>query len=266
MRIAFLTNIAAQLSLVGYLSPHPLRAQEPPVASVAPPNLPPATKLEAFKPAAGSILTIGYTQLGKVSGVRVDVREMKDANGNTVRGLLVDVTESQYREERSFVDADEIPELLKGLDALLAVNSNPTRFEQFEVRYTTRGELEITAFNSSQGGIQYAVEAGRTLKAQRFLGAGDMRKFRDMVQRASANSAPTQGMQMTQPPGASPAGPSTASTNQVPPGMKWVVDQKSRKYYALDCPAGANIPAADRQYYATESSVILAGFTRGNDC
>src|SRR5208282_4154515 len=95
-------------------------APQPAQASV---NPPPATKMEGFKPAAGSVLTLGYDELGKVGGVSVDVREMRDAKGANVRGLLVDVTQNQYRQERSFVDADEIPELLKGFDALLDVKA-----------------------------------------------------------------------------------------------------------------------------------------------
>ena len=103
---------------------------------------------------------------------------MRDAKGSGVRGLLVEVTESQYRKERSFVDADEIPELLKGFDALLEVKANPTPFKSFEVRYTTRGELQLTAFSSANGSILFAVQAGRTLKAQRVgLGAADMQKL-----------------------------------------------------------------------------------------
>ncbi len=160
-----------------------LRAQQaqPPQA---PP--PPATKIEGFKPAAGSVLTIGYDDLGIVSGISVDVREMKDQRNIPVRGLLVEVRESQYRTERSFVDADEIPELLKGFDALLEVKSNPTQFQNFEVRYTTRGELELTAFNSSNGTIMYAVQTGRVMKAQKIgLSTAEMQKLRSLFVAAS---------------------------------------------------------------------------------
>lgn len=221
--------------------------------------LPPATKLEGFKPAAGSIVTLGYTDLGKVSGVAVDVREQRDVSGNTVRGLLVDVTESQYRRERSFVDADEIPELIRGLDALLQIRSNPTQFKNFEVRYTTRGELELIAFNNTQGGIQYAVKAGRPLTAQRFLDRDDMQKFRGMVARALGS--PSDGSQSR-----TQVEPSRNSGNQAPPGTNWVADTKTRTYYAVECAAARDIADADRLYYGTESSVKAAGFRRANEC
>jgi hypothetical protein len=59
------------------------------------------------------------------------------AKGEQVRGLVVEVYESHYREGRAFVDADEVPELLKGIDAMLEIESNRTSFKNFEVRYET---------------------------------------------------------------------------------------------------------------------------------
>ena len=152
-----------------------------PGALVPPP--PPATKLEAFKPAAGSVLTLGYNVLGKVSGVSVEEREMRDSKGGIVRGVVVDVTQGEYREERSFIDADELPELIKGIDALLAVKTNPTPFQNFEVRYTTQGELQITAYNNDTQ-VRYAVQAGRVLKAQVFTDADGIRRLQTMFQKA----------------------------------------------------------------------------------
>jgi hypothetical protein len=145
----------------------------------APVPPPPATKLEAFQPAAGSILTFGYHDLGSAGCcVTVDARRMADSKGNAVNGMVVEVHESEYRVERSFVDVDEIPELIKAMDALLEVKTNPTKFENFEVRYSTRGELQITAFNSKRGKISYSVKAGRVVAAQQFIDEGDMQKLR----------------------------------------------------------------------------------------
>ena len=179
-------------ALVGLLlSASQLEAQvAPPVAPVT--SLLPATKIEAFKPAAGSVVTLGYDELGGVRGVSVDVRELRDGGSKAagVRGLLVEVTESQYRKERSFVDADEIPELLRGIDALMGVKANPTTFKNFEVRYTTKGELRLTVFNSGAE-IKYAVDAGRTLKATKYVDADDMRKLRDMFAAAQTKLSGT---------------------------------------------------------------------------
>lgn len=129
---------------------------------------------------------MGYDELGAVGGVSVDVREMRDSKGAVVRGLVVEVVESQYRKERSFVDADEISELLKGIDALLEVKANPTTFKSFEVRYTTRGELQLTAFNTSNGSVLFAVQTGRVVRAQRVgLTEADLQKLRSFFEAAS---------------------------------------------------------------------------------
>jgi hypothetical protein len=174
MTVLVLCSVGAARQLAAQVAP-----PGGPAAQAAQASLPPATKLEGFKPAAGSVVTIGYDELGGLAGVSVDVREMRDAKGSGARGLLVEVTESQYRKERSFVDADEIPELLKGIDALLDVKANPTQFKSFEVRYTTRGELQLTAFNTSNNSILFAIQVGRGLKAQRVgIGASDMQKLR----------------------------------------------------------------------------------------
>ncbi len=157
------------------------RAQVPPTQTPAQqPAPPPATRLEGFRPDAGTIVTFGYNELGSVSGVSVEVREARATRGAAVRGLVVEVTQSEGRQERAFVDADEIAELIRGLDALLGVTANPTTFRNFEVQYTTRGELQLTAFNNGSGNLSFAVRAGRLTQAQRFLNSGDMQRLRSM--------------------------------------------------------------------------------------
>jgi hypothetical protein len=144
------------------------------------PTSPPATKMEAFEPAVGSVVTMAYDNFATgIIGISVDAREMRDSKGSNVRGLVVEVRESEYRTERSFVDTDEIPELLKGIDALLAIQSNPTAFKNFEVRYKTKGGLQLTAYNAS-GSIAFAVQAGKTITAQKVgVTQANIMKLRD---------------------------------------------------------------------------------------
>jgi len=129
-------------------------------------------------------MTFGYNNLGNVSNIAVDARELSDTRGGLVRGVAVEITQSEYREERSFVDADELPELIRGIDALLAVKTNPTRYENFEVRYTTKGDLQITAFNSGQK-ISYAIRTGRVTTAQAFIDEVGLQKLRAIFQAAN---------------------------------------------------------------------------------
>jgi hypothetical protein len=165
----------------------PVKAQSP---STQPTASAPTTKLEGFTPASGTLLLKGYDTIGTAAyGVSVDAQERKDARGAVVRGLVVEVKEiggttRLEREGRSFVDADEIPELLKGLDALLAIKVNPTQYKNFEAEYTTRGELMLIAFNNSKGEISYALRAGRSLPATRYLKVEEMQKVRGLIEAA----------------------------------------------------------------------------------
>lgn len=171
----------------------PVAAQStdpPPPPTVMAPPLAPATRLEGFRPATGSVLTLGYDDLGDVGGVSVDVREMRDTQGGRVRGVVVEIRESPSLREQSFVDADEIPELLNGFDALLAITANPTQFRSFEVRYATKGEFEMTASSTRNRGILYSVEVGRLLKARRAgLNAGELHQLRTLFEAASQKLA-----------------------------------------------------------------------------
>jgi hypothetical protein len=174
------------------------QSEAPPVRDivVAPSDvaLPPATKLEGFTPAPGSIVTIGFDPLRGlqiVTGVNVEVREVHDDRGDGARGLVVRVVEGDARRDFSYVDADEVPSLLAGIDALLQVTTNPTAFAMFEVRYATRGELEFTVFNNPRGEIVYAIQAGRAVRAQRVLSTSDMSRLRGLLDAAQARLTAT---------------------------------------------------------------------------
>jgi hypothetical protein len=129
---------------------------------------------------------MGSGPMGNLSGVSVEVREFRSSNKPTVRGVVVTVTESQYREELSFVDEDEIGELLRGMDALLAVTSNPTAFLDFEVRYATRGELTVIVYKNTRADrIEYGVQAGRVVRASRVgLERRDFEQLRAFIESA----------------------------------------------------------------------------------
>ena len=163
-------------------------AAQPPPPALLPP-LPPATMLEGFPQPIGSMLTLGYDELGDIGGVSVDVREIRDTRGAHVRGLVVEIAASPTSSEQSLVDADEIPGLLKAVDDLVAITANPTQFKSFEVRYMTRGELALTASSSRNRGIVFGVEVGRLAKVRRPLTAGEMHQLRTLFEVASQKLA-----------------------------------------------------------------------------
>ena len=121
------------------------------------------SKLSELRAREGTMLTLGYTDLGKVSikagqystdDIAVDAREMRVSDVNS-RGLLI-----THDTERDFVDEDEIAPLLAGMDSLFATKANPTKFRMFERSYETRDGFRFTAFSSSKGDVSFAVHVG----------------------------------------------------------------------------------------------------------
>jgi hypothetical protein len=182
-----LAGLAAQAAAQNEPRAFP-QAQQPPML-VGPP-LPPATQIEGFRAPLGSVVTVGYEVLGEVAGISVDARELRASTGERVRGVVIEVTVEKVSPEQSYVDVDELPDLLKGMDRLLAVTENPTQFRNFEMHYATKGELELTAWSSHNRGVLFTVEVGRIVKARRErLTAGELQQLRTLVEAAAQKLA-----------------------------------------------------------------------------
>ena len=52
----------------------------------------------------------------------------------------------------------------------------------------------------------------------------------------------------------------------IPPGMYWVVDERTQTYLPVGCTEVSKIPPAQRLYYTTEASVQAAGYKRSENC
>jgi hypothetical protein len=171
--------------------PAQTQAPAPPPIVIGPPP-PPATALEAFGVGPGAVLMTAYEDLGEVDGVFVEAREMRDGGVRRARGLVVTVTGRQptATPEQAFVDPDEFVDLLKGFDALLAITTNPTgQFRNFDMRYSTRGELVLTASSTRNRGVLYGVEAGRVTRTRRVLDGGEFHQLRTLVEAAQQKLA-----------------------------------------------------------------------------
>jgi hypothetical protein len=160
-------------------SPLPVVVQAAPVA---------VTKLEGFRPAPGAIMTIGHEILGGIrrGGVVVEVRDVRDSQGNAAGGLTVLLTTSNAatsRFERTFIDVDELPGVLKSLDALLKYTANPTPFKKFEARFVTRGNLSFVAYANTTGNIEYALQVDEVPQATvPNIESVDMLRLRELIE------------------------------------------------------------------------------------
>jgi hypothetical protein len=180
------------VSLTGLITPLSAQVSFPrPVPStlVVQPAPLPSTLLEGFQPEAGTVVTLGFEELGMVarsSGtIYLDVRVVRDEKGNSASGVGLLISEGSDRREQLFVDADEIPALVRGLDALLSIAGNPTAFKKFEARYTTKARVAFVAYSIASGAIEFSVQTGRpTLATVVGLDAVEMFKMRVMFDTA----------------------------------------------------------------------------------
>jgi hypothetical protein len=127
----------------------------------------PRTKLEAIEWQYERVLVKGFSQIATFTArdveVRVDAVELKDtATATRAIGLVIALRETveNPRENRSFVDYDEIDRLLQGLTAIGRVNESVTKLAGFEARYRTLGDLEFLVFRQSRSGIAASVTSG----------------------------------------------------------------------------------------------------------
>jgi len=127
----------------------------------------PRTKLEAIDWGYERVLVKGFSQIASLTfrnvEVRVDAIELKDIQTATrAIGLVIILREpgENPRENRSFIDYEEIDRLLKALDTVAKVNETTTKLASFEARYRTVGDLEFNVFRQSRSGTAASVTSG----------------------------------------------------------------------------------------------------------
>jgi len=190
MRPYRLFVVAALLFAAPAAAQPPAQSPPPQEPIILGPPPPPATALEAFVVPPGEVLMTAFEDLGDVDGVFVEAREMRDPRGRRARGIVVTIAGRQATPEQAFIDPDEFADLLRGFDALLGITTNPTsQFRNFDLRYSTRGELVLTASSTRNRGVLYGVEVGRVLRARRPLDGGEFHRLRTLVEAAQQKLA-----------------------------------------------------------------------------
>jgi hypothetical protein len=147
------------------------------------------TKFEAFQAQSGSVVIKAYSVIGKISAygkVEVNAMEFTDASTNEKQtGVAIDVIEGGANGDsnRSFIDYDEIDDLLKGIDYILKVTKDVTRLEDFEATYATRGHFSATTFSSSNK-IKADVTSGYIRPTSVFLSLEQLAELRGIIEQA----------------------------------------------------------------------------------
>lgn len=129
--------------------------------------LEPRTKLEAIESQYETVLTKGFSQIASfhVRGaeVRIDAVDLRDTSaGRRATGIVIAMRETgeNPRENRGFIDYENIDQLLRGLDAIGRVNETVTKLASFESRYRTLGDLEFNVFRQARSGTAASLTSG----------------------------------------------------------------------------------------------------------
>ena len=145
----------------------------------------PRTKLEAIEWQYERVLLKGFSQIATFMArdveVRVDAVELKDtATATRAIGLVIALKETgeNNRENRSYIDYDEIDRLLQGLTAIGRVNESVTKLAGFEGRYRTLGDLEIIVFRQSRSGTAASLTSGICERVTALLTLDDLDRLK----------------------------------------------------------------------------------------
>lgn len=153
----------------------------------------PKTKLEALAAQEGVVIIRGFSKIGEVRGqygslVAIESKEFTNAStGKREYGISVAVKADGRleREHTSYVDFDEIPALLAGLEYIGNVDKSSTALDQFQADYRTRGDLVVGTF-STESGTMVVVSSGIIGKTTAYLASADLGRIRELIQSASA--------------------------------------------------------------------------------
>jgi len=129
--------------------------------------LEPRTKLEAIESRYERVITKGFSQFATITvrgiEIRLDAIEMRDtADGTRAIGLVINLRESAEnpRENRTFIDYQEIDRLIKSMESVAKVNETITKLASFEARYRTLGDMEINVFRQTRSGTAASLSIG----------------------------------------------------------------------------------------------------------
>lgn len=147
----------------------------------------PRTKLEEIDGRYERVVIKGFTHVAAFNArggdVRVDAIELKEAGSATrALGIVVAVRETEGpRENRSFVDYEEIEPLLKAIESIARTSETVTKLTGFEARYRTPGDLELNVFRQSRSGTAASLTSGICEKTTVLLTLDELERLKGIL-------------------------------------------------------------------------------------
>ena len=150
----------------------------------------PLTRLEALETNTGTIILRATALVGNVAAnagsLTVKCRDFTDtATGRRESGISIDIALGNQREDRLFVDYDEMDSLLNAIDYLNRVDWSVTSFPTFDAYYMTRSGFQLTAFGGRRtGSIEYNARSARSTWPPLALSRDQLAQLRSLVTQA----------------------------------------------------------------------------------
>lgn len=130
----------------------------------------------------------GFTQVAAFNArggdVRVDAIELRESGSPTrALGIVVAVREAgeKPRDNRSFVDYEEIESLIKAIESIARINETVTKLTGFEARYRTLGDFELNVFRQSRSGTAAALTSGICEKTTVLLTLDELERLKGII-------------------------------------------------------------------------------------
>ncbi len=155
----------------------------------------PRSKLEQLASQEGVLIIKGSSRMGQIRGVKggfvvVQIEEYREAaSGKRAIGVAAEVVDMANPEakHRSYVDYDEIAELLRVVDFFSKTSHALTQLDEYQAVYRTHSgfELSIRSIRIGEGiRISSIDNCGNAVSV--FLGPGDMPALKDLLATAKA--------------------------------------------------------------------------------
>ena len=150
----------------------------------------PLTRLEDFNYRLQTVIVRGSTHVMTLTArsgyARVDAIELRDeGNADIARGIVItlrDTTRENSEDGRSYIDYDEIDRVIAAWDRVARTDDTITKLNNFESRYRTKGDFEISVFRQTPGGAVAATVSGGLCERVRLaLSLDELVKLRHMV-------------------------------------------------------------------------------------
>lgn len=147
------------------------------------------TELETLATTTGAVVIKGASEIGKISTsgagpIFVTARENKIyASERREMGISIVVSPGSDLEARSFIDFQELPDLIKGIEVLLGSTTSMTQLDDLEAVYSTRSGFQVIAYQRRRNNW-IAIELGNVKRTRIWMSGEDLEQLKSLIIKA----------------------------------------------------------------------------------